>query len=248
MYKLYIKCINYTFLNKFDFYIIYKIYLKLIKSYIYIIMKKGQKLNENEKGMKKGQKKVTNKNSKMYDFLRTYKFNSSDLQDFIDVFYSEFIKSRKITAKRILKISILNKKLTPTCRAFILFKTNNFKEQRNIVEVIVEKEESSNEEDEESSNEEEKSNEDDSGNDSSHSEEEISEEKEIVEEEIKEIVTDYNPPYDEPDDISDCYFTDTDIIYNKNLEAPEEEEEKKPVKNKKDYGLDKYDNFNQSKN
>lgn len=35
---------------------------------------------------------------------------------------------------------------------------------------------------------------------------------------IREIINDYVPPFDEPEDISDCYFTYTDIIYNKKLE------------------------------
>ena len=89
--------------------------------------------------MIKGQKKATDKNSKMYNFLLTYKFNPIDLQDFLDVFYIDFTKPRKTTAKKILKTNIKNKKLTPTCRAFILFITNNFDEKRNVQEIIIDK-------------------------------------------------------------------------------------------------------------
>jgi hypothetical protein len=39
---------------------------------------------------------------------------------------------------------------------------------------------------------------------------------------IYETITDYNPPYDEPDDISDCYFIYTDIIINKKLKEENE--------------------------
>ena len=89
--------------------------------------------------MIKGQKKATDKNSKMFNFLLTYKFNPIDLQDFIDVFYIDFTKPRKTTAKKILKINILKKNLTPTCRSFILFITNNFDEKRDVQEIIIDK-------------------------------------------------------------------------------------------------------------
>mgnify|MGYP003122931001 CR=1 FL=1 len=79
----------------------------------------------------------------MNNFLETYKINSNDLEDFINIFKEdkrEKFEKNLVVDKSNLKKDLKNKKLTITCRAFIMFMTNNLNTpKRNIKEIIIDK-------------------------------------------------------------------------------------------------------------
>ena len=75
----------------------------------------------------------------MNNFLETYQFNSNDLEDFINIFKEDkTIQARRVD-KSNLKKDLKNKQLSITCRAFIMFMTNNLDTKRNIQEIIIDK-------------------------------------------------------------------------------------------------------------
>ena len=75
----------------------------------------------------------------MNNFLETYKFNSNDLEDFINIFKEDkTIEARRVD-KSNLKTDLKKKKLSITCRAFIMFMTNNLDKKRIIQEIIIDK-------------------------------------------------------------------------------------------------------------
>ena len=77
----------------------------------------------------------------MNNFLETYKINSNDLEDFINIFKEDkTIQARRVD-KSNLKTDLKKKKLSISCRAFIMFMTNNLDTKRNIniQEIIIDK-------------------------------------------------------------------------------------------------------------
>ena len=75
----------------------------------------------------------------MNNFLETYKINSNDLEDFINIFKEDkTIQARRVD-KSNLKTDLKEKKLSISCRAFIMFMTNNLHTKRNIQEIIIDK-------------------------------------------------------------------------------------------------------------
>ena len=96
------------------------------------------------KGQTKGQKKVVNKESTIYRFLESYinKDNlviDANIKDFIDILFSDMNKTQKRQKRCNLKKDIKLKKLSPTCRSFILFVNGNIKPNINIQEIIIDK-------------------------------------------------------------------------------------------------------------
>ena len=96
------------------------------------------------KGQTKGQKKVINKESSIYRFLEAYinKDNlviDANIKDFIDILFSDMNKTQKRQKRCNLKKDIKLKKLSPTCRSFILFVNGNINKNINIQEIIIDK-------------------------------------------------------------------------------------------------------------
>ena len=78
------------------------------------------------KGQSKGQKKIINKQSSIYRFLDCYiDINQGHIKEFIDVLYSDMNNTQKRQKRHNLKKDIIAKKLSPTCRAFILYVNGN---------------------------------------------------------------------------------------------------------------------------
>ena len=80
----------------------------------------------------------------MNKFLDTYKINVNDLEDFNEIFHFDRKESVKKVYKSRLKTDIKQKKLSLSCRAFIMFMTNNLDKKRNevmlnIEEIIIDK-------------------------------------------------------------------------------------------------------------